>query len=206
MARPANADAARTQRRILDSALTLFSQRGARGASIRAIAAQAGVSVGMINHYFGSKDGLYDACLDAMYAELSALQAPLMAAVADGADVADAIRQAVVAGYGFARQHPVELRLLQREILAHGALSPRRQRDTQAPFLEQAPAVLAAALMKPPADMRLALQSLVMLISRYALSNDDELALFTQNAADPHQAVVDHLIELADRLFGLDTL
>lgn len=203
MARPTNADAAATQRRILSSALALFAQRGARGASVRAIAADAGVSVAMIHHYFGNKDGLYDACIDAMYEELSALQQPLLVAIASGVDVPSAIARAVRSGYAFARQHSPEVRLLQREILTHGALPVTRQQAVQGPFLDQVGLLLATVLGKSPLEARLALQSVVMLVSRYALSSDEELALFTEGAPDPHRVVADHLVGVAAKILGI---
>lgn len=48
-----------TRDAILDAALTLFSERGFEGASIRAIAAEAGVDPGLIRHFFGDKDSLF---------------------------------------------------------------------------------------------------------------------------------------------------
>ncbi|MFC6081980.1 TetR/AcrR family transcriptional regulator [Sphaerisporangium aureirubrum] len=48
--------------RIRDAALRLFADRGIDGASIRDIAAEAGVSSGLVRHHFGSKEALRDAC------------------------------------------------------------------------------------------------------------------------------------------------
>lgn len=48
--------------RIRDAALRLFTERGIEGASIRDIAAAAGVSSGLIRHHFGSKEALREAC------------------------------------------------------------------------------------------------------------------------------------------------
>ena len=47
--------------RIRDAAIECFARDGF-GASFRAIAAQAGVSAGLITHHFGSKDALREAC------------------------------------------------------------------------------------------------------------------------------------------------
>ncbi|GIG53862.1 TetR/AcrR family transcriptional regulator [Demequina activiva] len=44
--------------RIVDAALRLFAERGHDAVSVRDIAAAANVSVGLIAHHFGSKDGL----------------------------------------------------------------------------------------------------------------------------------------------------
>ncbi len=49
--------------RIRDAAIERFGRDGF-GASVRAIAAQAGVSPALVMHHFGSKDGLREACDD----------------------------------------------------------------------------------------------------------------------------------------------
>jgi AcrR family transcriptional regulator len=47
-----------TRDEILDAARRLFSERGYQGATMRAIAAEAGVDAALIVHFFGSKAGL----------------------------------------------------------------------------------------------------------------------------------------------------
>lgn len=49
--------------RIRDTAIEQIARRG-YGASLRVIAEAAGVSLGLINHHFGSKEGLRAACDD----------------------------------------------------------------------------------------------------------------------------------------------
>ncbi|MEU6155632.1 TetR family transcriptional regulator [Actinosynnema sp. NPDC047251] len=48
--------------RIRDAALARFGADGVAGASVRAVAADAGVSPALVLHHFGSKDGLREAC------------------------------------------------------------------------------------------------------------------------------------------------
>jgi AcrR family transcriptional regulator len=48
--------------RIRDAALAEFAERGFKGATMKAVADAAGVSVGLVQHHFGSKDGLREAC------------------------------------------------------------------------------------------------------------------------------------------------
>ncbi|MGB3256853.1 MAG: TetR family transcriptional regulator [Ornithinimicrobium sp.] len=50
--------------RIRDAAMHLFGERGFRSATVRGIAARAGVSPGLVVHHFGSKKGLRDAVDD----------------------------------------------------------------------------------------------------------------------------------------------
>ncbi|MFV2179666.1 TetR/AcrR family transcriptional regulator [Actinomadura sp. LOL_016] len=48
--------------RIRDAALREFAERGVNGATIRGIARAAGVSPGLVQHHFGSKEELRRAC------------------------------------------------------------------------------------------------------------------------------------------------
>lgn len=57
--RPAAAKAEETRRRIISVARQMFSERGLEGASLTAIATQAGVTRPAINYYFSSKRALY---------------------------------------------------------------------------------------------------------------------------------------------------
>ncbi|MEV4202408.1 TetR family transcriptional regulator [Micromonospora globbae] len=56
-----------TREAILDAARAAFAERGFDAASIRAIAGTAGVDPALVHHYFGSKDQLF----------LAAMQAPV---------------------------------------------------------------------------------------------------------------------------------
>lgn len=49
------------QQRLVQVAMALFAEKGFDGVTVRDIAAAAEVSVGLINHHFGSKDGLREA-------------------------------------------------------------------------------------------------------------------------------------------------
>jgi len=53
-----------TRRNVLDAARALFRERGFEGATARAIAGRAGVSVGTVFAHFGDKQGLLEACLE----------------------------------------------------------------------------------------------------------------------------------------------
>jgi AcrR family transcriptional regulator len=48
-----------TRTALLDAAREVFSHSGYEGATVRAIAAKAGVDAAMVNHWFGGKDSLF---------------------------------------------------------------------------------------------------------------------------------------------------
>jgi AcrR family transcriptional regulator len=60
--RPGNQD---TKSSILDAARTTFAEKGFDKASIRAIAADAGVDPALVHHYFGTKEKLFLATMNA---------------------------------------------------------------------------------------------------------------------------------------------
>lgn len=59
--RPGSAD---TRGRILEAARAAFGERGYDGATIRDIAARAGVDGALVHHYFGSKQRLFLAAME----------------------------------------------------------------------------------------------------------------------------------------------
>ncbi|GAA0565885.1 TetR family transcriptional regulator [Paractinoplanes ferrugineus] len=60
---PRRRDAEETRRRLLEAARRRFSEDGYAATTVRDIADDAGVNVALINRYFASKEGLFEACL-----------------------------------------------------------------------------------------------------------------------------------------------
>lgn len=56
-------DAEGTKRALVRAARRRFATEGYRATTVRQIAADVGVNVALINRYFGSKDGLFEACM-----------------------------------------------------------------------------------------------------------------------------------------------
>ena len=77
--RPGNPD---TRRQILDSAREIFAGSGFAKASIRKIAAGAGVDPALVHHYFGSKDELFLATVEVQISPRTVVEK----LVADGTD------------------------------------------------------------------------------------------------------------------------
>jgi len=61
-----------TRDRILDAAEHLFARRGYYGVSLRAIAEEAGVQLGLLPYHFGSKEGLYAAIFERRMGRINA--------------------------------------------------------------------------------------------------------------------------------------
>ncbi|GAA3351410.1 TetR/AcrR family transcriptional regulator [Amorphoplanes nipponensis] len=60
---PRRRDAAGTRQLLLDAARRRFASQGYSATTVREIADEAGVNVALINRYFSSKEGLFEACL-----------------------------------------------------------------------------------------------------------------------------------------------
>lgn len=65
-----------TRRRILETAIELFAHLGYPGASTRAIAQRARVSLPALQYYFGGKPGLHRACIEYITEDVRARLGP----------------------------------------------------------------------------------------------------------------------------------
>ncbi len=83
------------QDRILNAALQVFAQRGTSDATLQMVADTAGVSVGLVQHHFGTKDGLIKAVDDMAMTLISATM--IAALESPGQDSVAAIGRAVTA-------------------------------------------------------------------------------------------------------------
>ena len=61
MATPASKDAPDGRERLVRTAFILFAEKGFDSVTVRDLATASSVSVGLINHHFGSKEGLREA-------------------------------------------------------------------------------------------------------------------------------------------------
>ena len=207
MARPANVDSRETKKRILDSAAALFAAHGAGHASIRDVAKRAKVSVATVAFHFKDKDGLWDECVDAMYAEIAAQAGVIRDALAGGGSDQAKLRRAMEAVYATALEHRPAIRLLLRSVLETGEIGRRRREQALLPLLDLAASVLHARTGRPAGEIRLAVQSLIFLVGRYAVGAPAEIAAAVGvPASTPEKkllaAVSAHLGDVAVRLLG----
>ncbi|MFI9558249.1 TetR/AcrR family transcriptional regulator [Nonomuraea endophytica] len=78
--RPVSDEDLTARARIRDVAMALFADKGVRATTIRGIAEAAGVSPGLVQHHFGSKEQLREACDEYV---LSYMRAQAKAGVTD---------------------------------------------------------------------------------------------------------------------------
>ncbi|MGO8918843.1 MAG: TetR family transcriptional regulator [Stellaceae bacterium] len=116
-ARPVKRDADASRRLLLEAARAEFAAKGLMGARVDAIARQAGLNKQLVYHYFGSKDELYQAVLERVYAEIRAQERALSLG-----DLPPAEAMAKLIGFSFdyLAAHPDFIALLNDEN-GHGA-------------------------------------------------------------------------------------
>src|ERR1700735_2366986 len=85
----------RTMAKFMEAAESIFGRHGYEGTSVREIAARAGVNLGTLKHYWGSKRDLFrdliERRLRPIYDDASARLAPLDPANTKRAPQADAV-------------------------------------------------------------------------------------------------------------------
>ena len=135
-------DPERTRAAILSAATQEFTANGLSGARVDAIAARARVNKRMIYHYFGDKEGLYLAVLEATYGSIRAAELDLHLT---DRDPVDGMRELVLFTWRYFLAHPEFLSLLGTENLHKAAYLKRskRIRELHSPLVGMISALLA---------------------------------------------------------------
>ena len=110
----ASRDPERTQSSILAAATAEFTAKGLNGARVDEIARRAGVNKRMIYHYFGDKEGLYLAALEAAYTSIRTAERGLRLS---DKDPVEGMRELVLFTWNYFIEHPEFLSLLGTENL-----------------------------------------------------------------------------------------
>ncbi|MFM0325581.1 TetR/AcrR family transcriptional regulator [Caballeronia glebae] len=177
-----------TRRRILEAATEQFTKLGLAGARVDAIATAAGTNERMLYYYFASKEGLYVAVLEAMYAQFSQREQGLDLS---GLQPADAIRELAQSIWAHLRENPQWLSLINNENLHEGRYLERSShlRETISPVVDLLRAALergaAAGQFRQGVDP---LDFYVTLVGMgyYIVSNRFTIDMFTgRNYAEP---------------------
>ena len=102
----------RTRQSILDAATAVFAEKGFAGANVNEIVGSAGTTKPMLYYHFGSKEGLFAAVLEDVYAGMRRIEAALQL---DSLDPAEAMRRLVEVTFDYHDQHPDWIRLISVE-------------------------------------------------------------------------------------------
>jgi AcrR family transcriptional regulator len=99
----------RTRQSILDAAGIVFAEKGYSAANVNEIVAKAGTTKPMLYYHFGSKEGLFAAVLEAVYAGMREIEgAPGL----DSLPPEDAMRRLVEVTFDYHAEHPDWVRLI----------------------------------------------------------------------------------------------
>src|SRR5688500_981067 len=102
----------RTKARILEAATQEFARYGLGGARVDRIAARAGANKRMLYYYFGSKEALFLAALEASYANIRNAERGLDL---EHRDPREALRRLVEFTWKYYLEHPEFMTLLNSE-------------------------------------------------------------------------------------------
>jgi len=140
--RQARAAGDATRERILEAALEIFAERGFEGAKTREIAARAATNLGLIKYYFDSKEKLWRAAVDRVFASLAEVVGAMMPDEIDRA----ALVRIVEALVRFAAENPEFIRIMNDEGKRPGARMRWLADRHQKPLFEAASAILKQAV------------------------------------------------------------
>lgn len=182
---------------ILDAARRVFAAEGLEGASIRAIARQAGYTAGAIYFHFSSKEAIYGALLEESLDRL--IEAVGSAEAAAPGTPADRLRAAALAFFDFYARNPRDLDL--GFYLFRGGLQPRGLSDDLDASLNAklaaslAPIGAAATACGLDADdaRRLTADTFGHAVGLLTLHHTGRIRMFGCNAADLMRQHVDAL-------------
>ncbi len=140
-------DAELTRKRILAAASVEFAHKGLGGARVDEIALRSKSNKRMIYHYFGSKEKLFTAVLEAAYLGIRSAEQELHL---DELEPEDAIRRLVEFTWNYHLQHPEFLTLVNSENLhrAKHLKSSEVIRKTSNQFVNMVKAILDRGVAK----------------------------------------------------------
>lgn len=128
--------------RIIQAAIDEFAARGFKGASMDAIAARTHTTRALINYYFGSKEKLYIAVLEQVYAQIREAEGELDL---DHLAPVDAIRRIVEFTFHYYLEHEGFVRLVVAENQAKGRhlRKSKAMRTLNRPIIDRLSRVIA---------------------------------------------------------------
>ena len=163
--------------RILSAAEDLFRRLGPARVALRRVAEQAGVSVGLINYHFDSKQGLLEAVFDVFFSTLIEDEAAHLEAFETADDMGAALERSFRHGFGITRKHRVAMRISLSLIGKLGALPLEWRSRRQDGFLRRWSAAVSRRSGLPQQLVRLRIHNLLALSMRYVAASESELRM-----------------------------
>ena len=187
-AKPITRDSEKSRANILQAARTEFARSGLGGARVDQIAKMAGINKRMLYHYFGNKDDLFCAVLEANYAHKRDSEKALEL---EQEEPVEAIRKLIALTWDYYLQYPEFLTLLNSANL-HQAKHLKKSteiRKMHTPFVSMIKGVLDKGVSQKifkknvdPAQLYISIAGL----SYFYLSNQYTLsAIFGRNLLAP---------------------
>lgn len=195
-------DATVTRPALIKAAVAEFSRRGFEGARVDEIARLAGVNKQLVYHYFESKQGLYLAALELVYAEIREKEQRLTLA---DLEPVEAMTQLIAFSFDYLAEHPEFIALLADENRNHGShiLGSERLQKMHSPFVDMLEATLkrgvAQGVFRPDFDA-VNLYISIAGISYFFFSNNHTLSAIFGQPLGSRGALVQrrrHVIEFA---------
>jgi AcrR family transcriptional regulator len=191
-----------TRQKILDAALEEFSRHGLGGARVERIARRANANKRMIYYYFGSKEDLFLAALEASYAHIRSAERSLDL---EHRDPREAVRRLVEFTWQYYLEHPEFMTLLASENLHKGrhVKSSRRLREMHSPLVETLRSILRRGerqgLFRRGVDpvqlyISIAGEGYFYLSNRYTLSRIFDRDLMAVRALSGRERHITHMI------------
>lgn len=199
----------RTRARLLDVATREFAEHGYEGARVDRIVRAARVTPRMLYHYFGNKERLYLAVLDAVYADIRAGERDLNL---DHGDPAEAMARLAGYTFDFFLRNKTFVRITQGENLLSGRYVQRSRmiRDMSQPLIASIERLLergvAVGRFKPDVDA-LQLYVSIVALSVHHINNAATLsAVFGRDLTDPAWIAERrmHAVTMVLRYLGFD--
>ena len=197
--RPRNPEA--TKASILAAARAEFAERGLDGGRVDAIARRAGANKQLVYYYFGSKDEIYKAALEASYADIRSLERELDLAALPPRE---AMIRLIDFSLDYLAQHREFIRMLADEN-AHGARHVRSSdaaRQTNSPLLSMIAETLrrgeAEGIFRPGVDALELYVSIAGMTFFYFANGLTMSAIFGRDLTQPEALASyrDHIVSL----------